>query len=92
MAIAGYVDPRKYYSNKDWGQTAFNIANGGLEMANTIMGKVGNGKKNKNGAVKCVKTVRYLEALIAYKRTHIRREKERLSELEGLLNEVKYVK
>ena len=32
-------------------------------------------KKNKNGAVKCVKTVRYLEALIAYKRTHIRREK-----------------
>ena len=57
MAIAGYVDPRKYYSNKDWGQTAFNIANGGLEMANTIMGKVGNGKKNKNGAVKCVKTV-----------------------------------
>ena len=27
-------------------------------------------KKNKNGAVKCVKTVRYLEALLAYKRTH----------------------
>lgn len=51
MAIAGYVDPRKYYSNKDWGQTAFNIANGGLEMANTIMGKVGNVKKNKNGAL-----------------------------------------
>ena len=49
-------------------------------------------KKNKNGAVKCVKTVRYLEALIAYKRTHIRREKERLSELVGLLNEVKYIK
>ena len=49
-------------------------------------------KKNKNGAVKCVKTVRYLEALIAYKRTHIRRENERHSELEGLLNEVKYIK
>ena len=48
--------------------------------------------KNENVAVKCVKTVRYLEALIAYKRTHIRREKERLSELEGLLNEVKYIK
>ena len=46
----------------------------------------------KNGAVKCVKTVRYIEALIAYKRTHIRREKERLSELEGLFNEVKYIK
>ena len=49
-------------------------------------------KKNKNGAVKCVKTVRYLEALIAYKRTHIRREKDRLSELESLLDEVKYIK
>ena len=49
-------------------------------------------KKRKNGDVKCVKTVRYLEALIAYKRTHIRREKERLSELEGLLDEVKYIK
>ena len=49
-------------------------------------------KKNKNGAVKCVKTVRYLESLIAYKRTHIRREKERLSELESLLDEVKYIK
>lgn len=49
-------------------------------------------KKNKNGAIKCVKTVRYLEALIAYKRTHIRREKERLSELESLLDEVKYIK
>ena len=52
-------------------------------------------KKSKNSDVKCVKTVRYLEALIAYKRTHIRREKEekeRLAELEGLLNEVKYIK
>ena len=49
-------------------------------------------KKNKNGAVKCVKTVRYLEALIAYKRTNILREKERLSELESLLDEVKYIK
>ena len=49
-------------------------------------------KKSKNGDVKCVKTVRYLEALISYKRTHIRREKERLSELESLLDEVKYIK
>ena len=48
-------------------------------------------KKNKNGDVKCVKTVRYLEALIAYKRTHIRREKERLAELESLLEEVNVV-
>ena len=49
-------------------------------------------KKSNNGDVKCVKTVRYLEALVAYKRTHIRREKERLSELESLLDEVKYIK
>ena len=34
------------------------------------------------------KTVRYLEALIAYKKTHIRREKERLLQLEELLEEV----
>lgn len=34
------------------------------------------------------KTVRYLEALIAYKRTHIRREKDRLLQLEELLEEV----
>ena len=34
------------------------------------------------------KTMRYLEALIAYKRTHIRREQERLLQLEGLLEEV----
>ena len=34
------------------------------------------------------KTVRYLEALIAYKRTHIRREQERLQRLEELLDEV----
>ena len=49
-------------------------------------------KKSKNNSAKCVKTVRYLEALIAYKRTHILREKERLAELEGLLNEIKYIK
>ena len=49
-------------------------------------------KKSKNNCSECVKTVRYLEALIAYKRTHIRREKERLSEFESLLNEVKYIK
>ena len=49
-------------------------------------------KKSNNGDVKCVKTVRYLEALIAYNSTHIRREKERLSELESLLDEVKYIK
>ena len=34
------------------------------------------------------KIVRYLETLIAYKRTHIRREKERLLQLEELLEEV----
>ena len=34
------------------------------------------------------KTVRYLEALISYKRTHIRREQERLRQLEELLDEV----
>ena len=45
-------------------------------------------KKSKNNGSKCVKTVRYLEALISYKRTHIRREKERLSELEDMLKEV----
>ena len=45
-------------------------------------------KKRKNGDVKCVKTVRYIEALIAYKRTHIRREMDRLSELEEMLKEV----
>ena len=49
-------------------------------------------EKSKNGDVKCGKTVRYLEALIAYKRTHILREKERRSELESLLDEVKYIK
>ena len=49
-------------------------------------------KKSKNSDVKCVKTVLSLEALIDYKRTHICREKERLSELESLLDEVKYIK
>lgn len=34
------------------------------------------------------KVVRYLKALIAYKRTHIRREKDRLLQLEELLDEV----
>ena len=34
------------------------------------------------------KVVRYLSALIAYKRTHIRREQERLRQLEELLEEV----
>ena len=34
------------------------------------------------------KTVHYLEALIAYKKTHISREKERLLQLEELLDEV----
>ena len=58
------------------------------------MKKSKNSKNNGSKCVKtvCVKTVNYLEALIAYKRTHIRREKERLAELEGLLNEVKYIK
>lgn len=34
------------------------------------------------------KVVRYLTALINYKRTHIRREQERLLQLEELLEEV----
>ena len=34
------------------------------------------------------KVVRYLESLIAYKRTHIRREQDRLRRLEELLDEV----
>ena len=34
------------------------------------------------------KVVCYLSALIAYKRTHIRREQERLRQLEELLEEV----
>ena len=42
----------------------------------------------KNQKKDAPKTVRYLEALIAYKKTHIRREKERLLQLEELLDEV----
>ena len=42
----------------------------------------------KNQKKDMPKTVRYLEALIAYKKTHIRREKERLLQLEELLDEV----
>ena len=42
----------------------------------------------KNQKKDAPKTVRYLEALISYKRTHIRREKERLLQLEELLEEV----
>ena len=42
-------------------------------------------KKEKKDAPK---VVHYLEALIAYKRTHIRRERERLRQLEELLDEV----
>ena len=42
----------------------------------------------KNQKKDAPKTVRYLEALISYKKTHIRREKERLLQLEELLDEV----
>ena len=42
----------------------------------------------KNQKKDMPKVVRYLEALIAYKKTHIRREKERLLQLEELLEEV----
>ena len=42
----------------------------------------------KNQKKDMPKVVRYLEALIAYKRTHIRREQERLRQLEELLEEV----
>ena len=42
----------------------------------------------KNQKKDAPKTVRYLETLIAYKKTHIRREKERLLQLEELLDEV----
>lgn len=43
-------------------------------------------KKEKNKDMP--KVVRYLKALIAYKRTHIRREQDRLRQLEELLDEV----
>ena len=42
----------------------------------------------KNQKKDMPKVVRYLEALISYKRTHIRRERERLRQLEELLDEV----
>lgn len=42
----------------------------------------------KNQKKDMPKVVRYLEALIAYKRTHIRREQERLHQLEELMEEV----
>ena len=42
----------------------------------------------KNQKKDMPKVVRYLSALISYKRTHIRREKERLLQLEELLDEV----
>ena len=45
-------------------------------------------KKSDKKKTEAVKTYNYLKALIAYKRTHIRREKERLSELEEMLKEV----
>ena len=43
---------------------------------------------SKNQKKDTPKVVRYLESLIAYKRTHISREKERLLQLEELLEEV----
>ena len=45
-------------------------------------------KKSDKKKTEAVKTYNYLKALIAYKRTHIRREKDRLSELEEMLKEV----
>lgn len=45
-------------------------------------------KKSDKKKTEAVKTYNYLKALISYKRTHIRREKERLSELEDMLKEV----
>ena len=43
-------------------------------------------KNTKN--VPTFRTLAYIRALIAYKRTHIRREQERLSELEKMENEL----
>ena len=43
---------------------------------------------SKNQKKDMPKTARYLEALIAYKRTHIRREQERRRQWEELLEEV----
>ena len=45
-------------------------------------------KKSDKKKTEAVKTYNYLKALIAYKRTHIRRERERLFELEEMLKEV----
>ena len=45
-------------------------------------------KKSDKKKTEAVKTYNYLKALIAYKRTHIRREMDRLSELEEMLKEV----
>ena len=45
-------------------------------------------KKSDKKKTEAVKTYNYLKALISYKRTHIRRENERLSELEDMLKEV----
>ena len=45
-------------------------------------------KKSDKKKTEAVKTYNYLKALIAYKRTHIRRERDRLSELEEMLKEV----
>ena len=45
-------------------------------------------KKSDKKKTEAVKTYDYLKALIAYKRTHIRREMDRLSELGEMLKEV----
>ena len=45
-------------------------------------------KKSDKKKTEAVKTYNYLKALISYKRTHIRREMDRLSELEEMLKEV----
>ena len=45
-------------------------------------------KKSDKKKTDAVKTYNYLKALIACKRTHIRRERDCLSELEEMLKEV----
>lgn len=38
MPLNRYIDPKQYYSYKDWGQKVFDIANAGLDMAHSIKG------------------------------------------------------
>ncbi len=45
-------------------------------------------RKNTKANVPTLRTLAYIRALIAYKRTHIRRENERLKELEMMESEL----